>query len=97
MVCQKSEKQWAGADCCDYADVFLNSIGGYKKEFIDFLESEHCELDSTKQGCFRDNFQWQSSSKGSIYHYAKFFPNDGRLNSMCSLFHRKINGSGRMV
>ena len=69
-------------------DVFLESLGEYGQEFILYCNAtspEEREIHSKKIKELAQSPIWQAQTRGTIYHYNEFFPDDVRLSEWSKL------------
>lgn len=63
-------------------DVFLESLGEYGQEFISYcntISADEKEMHSKKIKELAGSPIWQARTRGTIYHYNEFFPDDDHL------------------
>lgn len=71
---------------------FINSLGSKAKHYIDsVLSKDDFALIEADNKISEENLNYISSSKGSIFQYRNFFPNDDILNFWCGLICLKRN------
>lgn len=69
-------------------DVFLESLGGYGKPFVDYCNVENNKdkkLAIEKIKRLGKLANWRSKNKSTVHHYNFFFPNDKYLNTWSKL------------
>lgn len=69
-------------------DIFLESLGDYGKVFADYCnaQSEDKKIKAMKRIIkFNKSAIWQAKTKGTIYHYNSFFPDDRYLAAWSQL------------
>jgi L-malate glycosyltransferase len=78
ILYDKKEREWK-KDIIELTNegiiLFLESLGEYKENFLNYILNKQI-----LQDLFSFNNQWYSKSKGSIYHYLEYFPDDKYLN-----------------
>jgi L-malate glycosyltransferase len=63
-------------------DVFLESLGEYGQEFISYcnaVSANEKETHSKKIKKLSESPIWQARTRGTVYHYHEFFPDDDHL------------------
>lgn len=85
LVIPKTSRQWnvnKQNNEISAKDVFLESLGDYGKEFIDFCKAEsdvEKKIATEKIAKLRESLVWQAKTKGTVHQYNSFFPDDKYL------------------
>jgi glycosyltransferase involved in cell wall biosynthesis len=69
-------------------DVFLESLGDYGEDFISYCNAETNQEKKNamvKIEKLAGTANWQAETKGTVYHYKSFFPDDKYLSSLSKL------------
>lgn len=75
-------------------DVFLESLGDYGQNFTFYCNAKNNKekrksIEKIKK--LAESLDWQSKSKGTVYHYNSFFPNDPYLSVWSQLMRKNKN------
>lgn len=74
-----------------HADVFLESLGSYKEDFVSYCNAES-EKDKRKAAekikKLAKSVNWNAETKGTVHHYTSFFPNDRHLSVWSQLMKK---------
>ena len=78
-------------------DVFLESLGDYREDFISYCHAknhEEEEMAIQKIKKLAKSANWQSETKSSVHQFLSFFPDDKYLSSWSKLMKGALNQSG---
>lgn len=94
MAISKTTKQWPiGKPSVTIKDVFLESLGTHGKPFSDYCDAKSDKekteaIESIKE--LAKSVNWQTETKGTIYHYNRFFPNDPHISRWDKIMREAI-------
>ncbi len=71
------------------AEIFLASLGEYGVDFAESLHGRDREtVAAANDRIARMSGLWRAETRGSVFHYLSFFPDDPHLNFWCELMRR---------
>jgi hypothetical protein len=96
----KTERQWTGkyrGKNVSPANIFLESLGAYGKEFLCSLNAHDEKDKEAAQDGIKKLYEsspiWRSSTRGTAHHYHDFFPEDDYLKVWSDLAYIERKGS----